>query len=314
MALFSNKQKNNVPRRRQPNTPSPSRASEEELEQRYAFRRNRTLTGSASSHISSTNESNADLKSPRVQAHELAQKRRHIGLTLGVVLVCAISLLGLISQFTAAVVVKAAPDSSLQLDASYAASIQKYFASQPIERLRFLMNTGTLKDYLQAVSPEIQDVKVGGSAGFGKSTFVLTMRSPIAGWNINGRQQYVDASGTSFTRNYFDTPGVQIVDKSGVQVSAGQAVASNRFLGFVGRVVGTAKTYNYTVVQVIIPRATTRQIELRLKGIKYPIKLSVDRSVGEQMEDMDRTIHWMVSHRKNPKYVDVRISGRAFYR
>lgn len=313
MAIFSNKQKDTLPRRRQ-QTPAQPRASEEELGQRYAFRRNRTLTGSASSNVLSTSESNADLKSPRVQAHELARKRRHISATLGVVLLCAIGLLGLISQFTAGVVVRATPDASLQLDDTYEEAIQRYFNNRPVERLRFMVDVGQLKEYLQTAAPEIQDVTPDGSAGFGTSAFAVTVRSPIAGWSINGKQHYVDVSGTSFGRNYFAAPSVQIIDKSGVQVAAGQAVASNRFLGFVGQVVGVAKSRNYTVTQVIIPRGTTRQVELRLKGIKYPVKLSVDRSVGEQVEDMDRAVRWMASHNKSPKYVDVRVSGRAFYR
>jgi len=140
------------------------------------------------------------------------------------------------------------------------------------------------------------------------------MRTPIAGWSMNGKQQYVDSSGVSFGRNYYPAPSVQIVDNSGIQVAAGQAVASNSFLGFVGQIVGLAKTRGYTTTQVVIPSATTRQIELKLKDIAYPVKFSVDRPAGEQVEDMTNAIEWMKRHNLTPQYVDVRISGRAFYR
>jgi hypothetical protein len=313
MALFSKKQAD-IPRRRQAsslNEPS-QRATEQSLEERYAFRRNRTITGSASSRVVSTNESGAQLKSDRVKAHELARQRRKLGVVFVFVLLSAGLIGGLISQFTDGVVVHAT-DRSTQLDDSYGRTIEAYLGSQPIERLRFLLNRDHLNEYLQAANPEVANVNVDGSAGFGKSAFTLTLRQPIAGWSIDGTQKYVDTSGTAFVRNYFSTPAVQIVDNSGVQVAAGQAVASNHFLSFVGRIVGQANAKGFHVTQVVIPQGTTRQVELHVKEVGYPIKLSVDRPAGEQVEDMTRSLTWLGSHEKNPKYLDVRVSGRAFY-
>ena len=312
MAIFSKKH-SDVPRRRMQAGKLAERATESSLEERYAFRRNRTITGSVASSVSSANESSAQLKSARVQAHELSNKRRHIGVTLLIVLMGCAALFSLIAQFTAVAVVKTG-DSSVKLDASYEEIVQSYLMSRPIERLRFLTNTNQLNDFVQSKAPEVADVHVGGSAGFGKSTFTLTMREPIAGWSINGRQQYVDATGTAFTHNHFASPSVQIVDNSGIQVAAGQAVASNRFLGFVGRAVGLAKTGGYNVRQVIIPAGTTREVELRVEGVSYPIKFSVDRSAGEQTEDMARVIKYLQARTINPEYIDVRIAGKAFYK
>lgn len=311
MALFSKKQ-NDSPRRRQ-TTGVAERVPEVELEQRYAFKRNRTLTGSVSSHVSSAGESKAQLKSSRVQAHDLTRQRRHIGGLLVLVILGVVVLYGLISQFTARVMVQT-DDSSLVLDDTYEKAIQAYFSQQPAERLHFLLNIDHLTEYLQTVTPEIERVNGVQATGLGVSSFRVTMRSPIAGWSINGKQQFVDVSGTSFDRNYFPTPSVQIIDKSGIQVAAGQAVASNSFLGFVGQVVGLAKARGYTTTQVVIPSGTTRQIELSLKDVKYPIKFAVDRPAGEQVEDMAVGIAWMASHNQNPAYLDVRVSGRAFYR
>jgi len=313
VALFSKKQQKDLPRRRQQSDVS-SRASEEELEQRYAFRRNRTITGSVSSRVASANESGADLKSPRVQAHELAKKRRHIGGTLLFVLACSLGLFTLVFQFTADPIVRITGDASIQPDDTYEKAIQDYLGAQPAERLRFLLDETKLTEFLQRKAPEIQTVDVEGASGFGTSTFAITMRTPIAGWNVGGKQRYVDASGVAFARNYFASPSVQIIDKSGIQVASGQAIASNRFLGFVGQVVGLAKAQNYTVTQVIIPELTTRQIELRLKDIEYPVKFSVDRLAGEQVEDMTRAIQWMTAHGIKPEYIDIRVSGKAFFR
>ncbi|MFI5212641.1 MAG: hypothetical protein ACHQTE_01645, partial [Candidatus Saccharimonadales bacterium] len=254
MSLFSKKQPD-LPRRRQPGLEG-ARTPDPTFEERYTFRRNRTITGSASSQVVGIGEAHAHLKSDRVRAHDLVRQRRHIGLILGLVMIAAALLYGLVSQFTAHTVVHLAGQTQA-LDSSYNKAIEAYLADQPIERFRFLLNEQHLNAYIQSVTPEVASISSDGSAGLGVTSFTATMRHPIAGWSINGSQQYVDASGVSFSRNYFATPAVQIIDNSGVQVAAGQAIASNQFLSFVGRVVGLTAASHYTVTQVIIPVDTT---------------------------------------------------------
>lgn len=310
MALFSKKQSDS-PRRRQ--AMAEQRATPQELTDKYAFRRNRTLTGSSSSQIASANESNAQMKSSRVHTHDLAQKRRQIGGALFLVLIIMAALYALLSQFTASVGVRT-NDVTVKLDSSYEQAIQSYFGTQPIERLRFLLNVDNLTRYVQATAPEVKSIEVTGSNGVGKTNITLVMRQPVAGWNVAGSQQYVDSTGSAFKKNYYPAPTVQIIDSSGVPVTDGQAVASNRFLGFVGRLVGLAKEKGYTAEQVIIPRGTTRQVELRIAGTPYPLKFSIDRPAGEQVEDMARTLGYLQQRGITPEYVDLRVANKAFYK
>jgi cell division septal protein FtsQ len=256
----------------------------------------------------------AQLKSERVQAHELVRKRRGIGALFLAVSTGAFCLFLLINQFTATAVVRA-DDITMPIDEHvYERVVQDYLGSRPAERLRFLLDTKELNDFVKATVPEVSSVRVEGWAGLGKSAFTFTMRRPIAGWSVNGGQQYVDDSGVSFAKNYFPQPSVQIVDKSGIPAVAGQAIASNHFLEFVGLVVGLAKAQGYTVTSVIIPEHTTRQVQLQLKDVSYPVKFSVDRRAGEQVEDMARAIKWFVSKSVVPEYLDVRVANKAFYK
>ena len=306
MGLFS-KKKPDLPRRRQ------SDALNDSLDERYTFRRNQTLTGSASPRVVTANDMSAQIRSPRAHAHELARRRQHVGSILFVTLLgCA--LLGfLIMQFTASVTVRSS-ELTMQLDDRYSRDIEDYFNRQPIERLRFLLREDRLLAYLQSVAPEVAKVDVEGSVGYGNTAFALTMREPIVAWNINNNRQYVDTSGTAFTRNYYADPKVQVVDESGIQISGGETVASNRFLGFIGRVVGLAKSSGYTVTDVILPRGMTREVDIKLEGVGYPIRFSVDRPAGEQIEDMDRALTWLTANSQNPEYLDVRVSRRSYYR
>lgn len=310
MALFSKKQ-SNTPRRRQ--APTEQRATPSELDDKYAFRRNRTLTGSSSSRVASANEQTAQMKSPRVHTHDLAQKRRQLGGLLLIVVVASALLYILLSQFTASVALRT-DDLTTKLNGSYEQTIQNYFGTQPTERLRMFLNVNNLTRYVQVVSPEVQSITMTGANGVGTTNMTLTMRQPVAGWNVDGSQQYVDATGTAFKKNYFADPAVQIIDDSGVSVTSGQAVASNRFLGFVGRLVGFVKDKKLTPQQIIIPRGTTRQVELHVAEVPYLFKFSIDRPAGEQVEDMARTLGYLQQKGITPEYVDLRVANKAFYK
>lgn len=310
MKLFKREQQD-LPRRRQNEERTPT----VEVEDSYAFKRGRTLTGSASSHVRTSNEFQADLKSSRVQIHELHRKRRRItGIFAGTLLVLSV-LFMLISQFTATPTVQASPDPSLQLDTVYVAAIDSYLGDHVSERLRFFTNTERLTEYVQSVAPEVENITPRGSSGFGKSLFEITFREPIASWNVGGKELYVDGAGIPFTRNYFASPTLRITDQSGLSSAlSGQSVMSNRFMSYVGQVIGLAKEQGYTVSTIVIPTGMTRQVEVHVQDLSYFFKFSSDRPAGEGVADMVKTIQWMESHQVTPEYVDVRVDGRVFYR
>lgn len=282
---------------------------------RQVFHRSRTLTGSMSSQVRSTGEHSAQLTSPRVRAHHLTRLRRHLGLAFLGALAIVVFLAIILSQFTAGVAVTIDGDASVVAKTNYDQSIQSYFNQAPLERLRFLTKSSNLTNYLQHLHPEIQSARVDGSGGFGTSDIALTMRKPVAAWTFNGVERYVDANGVSFQTNYYTDPAVKIVDKSGIHLANDQTLFSNSFLGFVGRVVGLSKNLEgLTVTQITIPPNTTHQVEVSVAGVSYPAKLSIDRGAGEQVEDMARAVAWMKQHGIKPSYVDVRVSGEAYYK
>ena len=62
----------------------------------------------------------------------------------------------------------------------YAEAIDAYFSEHLGERWRMFTDTDALLGYLQAAVPEVKDIQLRGSAGFGKSLFEVTFREPIA--------------------------------------------------------------------------------------------------------------------------------------
>lgn len=305
MIQFNSKKQRNAPGRRQNPTFVRTPAAVDSSSQQ--FRRNQTMSG--------VRRPDGEPVSERARLHKLAQSRRKVGAIFGLVSIAIIILAVLMSQFTAKVIVAGSTSALSRAiePAQYEKVINEYFGLHPVERLRFAMDEVALSRYVSAALPEVATVELTSTDNIVEANFTLAMRQPVAGWQINSRQYYVDTNGVVFENNYYATPGVQIIDQSGVSPEQGSTVASARLLGFVGRVVSLSGQGSYTVSEAILPYGTTRQIEIRLKDVQPLVKLSIDRGAGEQVEDMTRALDYLKSQNKGAQYIDVRVAGRAVY-
>ena len=313
----SAKQEERPARRRQTGgSENSSRPSPSDLADRYTFRRNRTITGSSSARISSSTELNADLRSPRAHAHHLTTLRRRLLTYFSAVATICFVLYLLVSQLVASMVVRVdgAELTAATQQAGYIKAIEEYYAARPIERLRFLLNTQELTSHVQASHPEVKALRVEPGKELGEASVVIDARHAIARWSIDGANRYVDEEGIVFAQSYFERPALQIIDNSGIRATGTEAVASNRFLGFVGRTISSSRQQGLIITKVTIPTLTTRQVVLNLKGKTTYYKFSIDRSVGQQVEDMARIDRFLERRGIKPTYVDVRVEGKAFYK
>lgn len=312
MNIFSKKQSADVPRRRL-NTES----SISELHiQSSTFRRNRTITGSTSNQLNSVGGQDADLVSPRKHVHHLTNLRRKVFSILISVISAIFILWFLISHYTASAAVSFFDLTiSKNIDNSkYEEVINDYLNANPLSRFHYALDQAALLSYMTSKLPEVSNVSQRGAVALGKTNYTITVREPVAGWKIGNKQFYVDSRGVAFETNYYIEPSLQIVDESGVASKTGMAVASNKLLSFVGRVVAQSNSKGYTVTEAILPSDTTRQLKIKLKDSNITVKLSIDRSAGEQVEDMDRAIKFIKTKGMYPSYIDVRVSGKAFYK
>lgn len=300
-----------VPRRRMASADVPARADTD----RRAFRRNRTLIGSTSGKITSSNEIGAEFQSPRAHVHHLSQLRRRILRYLTMTAAAIITVFLLMSQLIATVNISAS-DAVLptSMKAAYQARFDDYLQTRPVERLRFWLKLPDLTAYMQQKYPAIATIDVEPIGELGAMNASVSLRQPIARWKMGDSDKFVDKNGVVFDYNAFSPPEISIVDKSGVPVSALTSVASSSFLTFVGRVVGDAAERGLTVTSAIIPELSIREVDVRVKGVPYRFKMTTDRSAGEQVEDMSRIIRYFKSRDTTPDYADVRIKGKAYYR
>jgi hypothetical protein len=279
------------------------------------YRRNRTLTGSLASHVESASEARSELRSVRVQAHDLHTHRRRLSTYL-LMSACIIALLGWVIYQSVANVRVAATDAVAIDGARYEQKIEEYLSGHPLQRLRATLDTRALTTYLQTHDcPEVEGVEGAIEyAGFGASKVHLSFRRPVVVWQTGATKLYVDEEGNAFARNAYEEPSVAVVDETGIQAQNNQVLASERFLGTIGRVIGRMKAQGYLVNRVVLPANTTRQLLISNEGVAYPIKFSIDRSAGEQAEDAAQAMRYLQEKGITPEYIDVRVSGKAFYK
>jgi len=291
-----------VPRRRQADA---SAGFDEPTDTSRRYLRNRTLSQSSIE---------AEEPSARTRAHVLTRRRRRVGSILVLIAGVCVVLLLLMAQFTAQVTIALGSAVTKQVDtAPYAASINAYLDQHPVERIRFALGKEALNEFIVASDPEIASVEQTTNWGIGATRYTITLRQPVAGWQINGRQYYVDQQGIAFEKNHFADPSVQIVDQSGASLEQGTTVTSTRFLSFVGKLVSQTQGRGYAITEARLPLGTTREVAVKVKDINYEFRLSIDRGAGEQAEDMARVISYLASRSVTPGYVDLRVEGRAFY-
>lgn len=284
-------------------------------DQGYVFRRSRTLTGTTSPRVTAGAEQRSQLKTARLQVHELHQLRRRIMHILGAIAACIAVLAFLLLNYIASFPVQYLQPEGKPNTPAYQQTMQQYFVTHPLERFGFSVNRQAFAEYIQQAHPELLSVDIDKSWYGGNATFMLQFRRPLLVWESAGQRFYVDSQGVAFPYDHFAGKYVAVSDTSGISPDvSGGSVASNRFINFLGKMVGEVnKRGRGMVAEVIIP-ASTRQVDLKLQGRGYPIKTHTDRDPLRQAEDIINTLSWLDDKKVTPEYIDVRVEGKAYFK
>lgn len=289
----------------------------EENDQSFAFRRSRTITGSATSTLRAAGESRGQLQSSRLHEHSLRKHRKKLVLYLFGALMVSAVLWYIVANFLGSFVTvstKTAQPLTSPLDTlRYQSLVSAYFNDRPFERFKFALNEENFSTYMSRNASEVRDAELTQGETYGSTSLTLSVREPVVAWTIKDKQYFVDAEGTAYTRNYFTVPGVVVTDKSGISADAG-VVASQKLLRFIGRVVSLINDSELNGVETVeLPVNSTREIHFKLKEKPYIIKGHLDRDPAGQAADIINAVRYVELKEINPAYLDVRVSSKAFY-
>jgi cell division septal protein FtsQ len=284
-------------------------------DQGYVFRRSRTLTGTTSEKVTTSNERRGQLKTTRLQAHELHQFRNRIMRLLMVVGAVIAVLSYLMVTYVGSFAMEYPQPGGAPQTTTYQQTVQQYFAKHPMERFGFAINRKQFASEMAAAHPELSSIDIDKDWYGGNVKFVLQFRHPLLVWETGGHRFYVDSQGAAFEYDHFGGKYVSVSDQSGISPSAaGGSVASNQFINFLGKMVGAVNAAGKgNVTDIIIP-ASTREVDLKLQGRGYPIKTHTDRDPLKQAEDIVNALKWFDDKKITPQYVDVRVEGKAYFK
>lgn len=274
------------------------------------YRRSRTLTGSISSRVSSAVEMASQLKSSRLETHELKTHRRRIGIWLA----GALAGVGLSLWLIDSMIVLLQPSDAVS--ERYIQTVDDYLDQNFPQRLYGVLNQSQLLEYAQTKHPELESLTISGADQFASHTVSVAIRTPVAMWTIGSDTFYVDRAGVGYTdiaSGVVPSGLIVIKDESGLPL-ASQQLASRSMMQFIGQVVAQINISGIgRVVEVVLPPGTLKQIDVVLEGRPYRIKLNSDRDPVGQVHDVVKAIQYLDATSRIPQYVDVRVEGKAFY-
>lgn len=251
-------------------------------------------------------------ESARAELQALSRSRAKTARLLLFSLGMVIAMVVIVTQTIYSPVVVVSGANGVGVD-KYTTILADYFKANPVERIKMALNISSINSYIATLAPEIAGIE-SIATGFRRSEIRLTARRPVVMWESSGKKYYVDALGVPFMVNYFADPDVVVDDRSGVSLSSVDRVANDSFISFIGQAVAVANQANLVVKKIVIPPLTTRQIEIYVNDLQFPIKMTTSASVVKQVNDANRSIKYLQERGISPSYLDVRVERKTYYK
>ncbi|MDO5451733.1 MAG: hypothetical protein Q4F56_01435 [Candidatus Saccharibacteria bacterium] len=106
-------------------------------------------------------------------------------------------------------------------------------------------------------------------------------------------------------------PTIEIVDED---ASAGSHI-TNRMRSYIGQAEQDFRDLSYRPIKAVIPSGAIREVDFYLEDHPGFIKLYIDRDSAVSVEDADRMLRYLAGQGINDfQYIDVRISGKAYWK
>lgn len=243
---------------------------------------------------------------------------RRIGLTTLAIILLAIAF-SLISLSTKPRVMSI--DSSVVLDqtdaAKYQAAASKILSSSIWNRNKITVDTSNVSYKLTHEFPELSAVSVTVSLASRQPVVYVELVKPALALGSSNGTYALDSNGRAMFKvtnsNELDADVPTVTDQSGLKVSIGEQSLPSTDIGFIQTVVQQLSAKNFKVSSLTLP-ASTSELDVRLVGQPYYIKFNLaNNDPKQQAGTFLAVIAQLQSQSITPKYIDVRVDGRAYY-
>jgi cell division septal protein FtsQ len=140
-----------------------------------------------------------------------------------------------------------------------------------------------------------------------------TNRQPSYIWKTGESQYLLDSSGGIIGPAPAGEKSLIVIeDESGLAVKVGERVVSDSYISFCTTLLSAFPKTGLKAGELQVP-ATTQEVDVKTTS-NYIVKFDTTRSAGAQLGDLIVALKQLSNMHKTPgQYIDVRISGRAYW-
>ena len=206
--------------------------------------------------------------------------------------------------------------------AAYATTAQTILSGSIWNRNKITINTKAVAGQLKARFPELADVSITLPLIAHHPVVYIQPSPPVLILQTNKGGYVIGQNGTALlpttqlpSSSTLDLPVVN--DQTGVTVQTGKRALPSGDVAFIQMVTGQLKAAGMGLGELTLPPASS-ELDVRLKDKPYFIKFNTHASLADARQQAGTLIavsHKLESQHVTPgEYIDVRVTGRAYYK
>lgn len=175
------------------------------------------------------------------------------------------------------------------------------------------INTDKLASQFAEKNPQLSNIKIHKRPINGIEITIVE-RQPSLIWRSGNTQYVLSEDGRAYSQWGGGSTELTIVtDSANLPVTLGQQVVPASFIIFTRQLISRLNEQKFTYDGISVPE-TTSEVYVKTKA-GYIVKFDSTRQVNEQMTDLKAVLTSLAKQKKQPaEYIDLRISGKVFYK
>jgi hypothetical protein len=256
----------------------------------------------------------------RIPRFGLDKLRRTHVLSVLVILILFLLSVGLDSRPKVVVLGDASDRFALQDTKVYEDAARQMFGRSYTNNNKLTINTEAVAVELKRTFPEVHAVSISLPFIGRQPTVYIQPAIPQLVLATPHGQFILDSSGRALAEATPDTPMPKdravptVIDQSGIDVRKGDVVLPSKSVAFIADVAAQLYAQKIEADTWTLP-AQSSQLNVKMKGVPYFVKFNLQADGREEAGSYIAVRKELEGKREIPAhYIDVRVSGRAYYR
>lgn len=207
----------------------------------------------------------------------------------------------------------------LQTNNTYSQSAHKLFNQSLLNKNKITVNVNGITSQLKQQFPELSNVTITLPIFSHQPLIYIVPSQPSVIINGKNGKYILNDSGIavlplSKAKNVLELKLPTVDDRSNLTIIPGRAALTSGNVSFITIVYAQLLVQKQSVKELSLP-LLANELDLQLAGKNYIIKMDMQSSAKEQVGTLLATIKHLDAGGQTPStYIDVRVSGRAYYK